>query len=143
MRLFRRAQDTKTSVIRREAVSSNGETGPMLVPAAPVSSRPVISEAVEPEQVFDGFEDSDVYLCKDRPAAVPLVREVTLFVHGWHNVEPGTLSWVFPSVTAAVAAARAMKNAVRWAIVAGRREASDDDLVDARAHGAVLIEQAG
>ena len=73
----------------------------------------------------------------------PLLEHVTLVVYGWHNVEPGTLSWVFPSVTAAVAAARAMKNAVRWAIVAGRREASDDDLIDARAHGAVLIEQAG
>jgi hypothetical protein len=72
----------------------------------------------------------------------PLLEQVTLVVYGWHNVEPGTLSWVFPSVGAAVAAARAMKNAVRWAIVAGRRrEASDDDLDDARAHGAVLIEE--
>ena len=51
----------------------------------------------------------------------PLLEHVTLVVYGWQNVEPGTLSWVFPSVGAAVAAARAMKNAVRWAIVAGRR----------------------
>src|SRR5262245_57950742 len=42
----------------------------------------------------------------------PLLEQVTLVVYGWHNVEPGTLSWVFPSVSAAVAAARAMKNAV-------------------------------
>jgi hypothetical protein len=73
----------------------------------------------------------------------PLLEQVTLVVYGWHNVEPGTLAWVFPSVGAAVSAARAMKNAVRWAIVAGRREASDADLVDARAHGAVLIEELG
>ena len=138
MRLFRRAQDTKTSVIRREAVSSNGETGPMLVPAAPVSSRPVISEAVEPEQVFDGFEDSDVYLCKDRPAAVPLVREVTLFVHGWHNVEPGLLSWTFQDMRSALDAVQRMKNAVAWCIVTG---SGWSDLDAARAGGAVLVEQ--
>lgn len=72
----------------------------------------------------------------------PLLEQVTLVVYGWHNVEPGTLAWVFPSVGAAVAAARAMKNAVRWAIVAGKRDASEaSDLDDARAHGAVLIEE--
>ncbi len=83
----------------------------------------------------------------------PLLEQVTLVVYGWKSVEPGTLSWVFPSVGAAVAAARAMTNAVRWAIVAGKRdEASDESpasvdmneaLDEARAKGAVLIEQAG
>jgi len=74
----------------------------------------------------------------------PLLEHVTLVVYGWHQVEPGTLAWVFPSVGAAVAAARAMKNAVKWAIVAGKRDAgADTDLDDARAHGAVLVEQAG
>ncbi len=76
----------------------------------------------------------------------PILEQVTLVVYGWKSVEPGTLSWVFPSVGAAVAAARAMKNAVRWAILAGRRSTSDDEdegLEQARAHGAVLIEQAG
>jgi hypothetical protein len=75
-----------------------------------------------------------------------LLEHVTLVVYGWKNVEPGTLSWVFPSVGAAVAAARAMKNAVKWAIVAGRRDSQasqEEDLDAARAHGAVLIEQAG
>ena len=91
---------------------------------------------------------------KARKPMNPLLDHVTLVVYGWKNVEPGTLSWVFPSVGAAVAAARAMKNAVRWAIVAGRRgeEANDDaeetseaedPLAEARAKGAVLIEQAG
>ena len=84
----------------------------------------------------------------------PLLEHVTLVVYGWKSVEPGTLSWVFPSVGAAVAAARAMTNAVRWAIVAGKRDsdASDESpaskdmneaLDEARAQGAVLIEQAG
>ena len=84
----------------------------------------------------------------------PLLDQVTLVVYGWKSVEPGTLSWVFPSVGAAVAAARAMKNAVRWAIVAGRRENDTEDaeaasaerdvaLDEARANGSVLIEQAG
>jgi hypothetical protein len=87
----------------------------------------------------------------------PLFEQVTLVVYGWKNVEPGTLSWVFPSVSAAVAAARAMTNAVRWAIVAGKRETTAGDgadevraqldakraLDEARARGAVLIEQAG
>jgi hypothetical protein len=138
MRLFRRAQDTKTSVIRREAVSSSGETGPMPVPAAPLSSRPTISQAVEPEQQFDGYEDSDVFLCKDRPKAVPLVREVTLFVHGWHNVEPGLLSWTFQDLRSALDAVQRMKNAVAWCIVTG---SGWSDLDAARAGGAVLVEQ--
>ena len=90
---------------------------------------------------------------KARGAMNPILEQVTLVVYGWQNVEPGTLSWVFPSVGAAVAAARAMKNAVRWAIVAGRRQndaadeeasAKEDDALDeARANGTVLIEQAG
>ncbi|MGO9000057.1 MAG: hypothetical protein ACLQVI_42565 [Polyangiaceae bacterium] len=93
---------------------------------------------------------------KARKAMNPLLDQVTLVVYGWKSVEPGTLSWVFPSVTAAVSAARAMKNAVRWAIVAGRREndsdegasvdgrsTQDDALDEARANGSVLIEQAG
>ena len=90
---------------------------------------------------------------KARKAMNPLLEQVTLVVYGWKSVEPGTLSWVFPSVGAAVAAARAMKNAVRWAIVAGKREnddaddeasaKQDDALDEARANGAVLVEQAG
>jgi hypothetical protein len=81
----------------------------------------------------------------------PLLQHVTLVVYGWQNVEPGTLSWVFPSVGAAVAAARAMKNAVRWAIVAGKRETPQPEdleetkvqLDELRANGTVLMEQAG
>ena len=59
------------------------------------------------------------------------IGEVTLVVYGWENVQPGTLSWVFPSFEAAMKAARALRNATRWAIMGG-----------ADATGAVLAEQA-
>lgn len=72
--------------------------------------------------------------------AKELIDQVTLVVYGWHNVQPGTLSWVFPSVTAAVSAARAMTNAVRWAIVRGRRSTQNLDVEAERASGLVLIE---
>lgn len=140
MRLFRRAHDTKTSVLRREAVSSGGDAASMPVPVAPPSSRPGGARSVEPEQVFDGFEDSDVFLCKDenRPKAVPTVREVTLFVHGWHNVQPGLLSWTFADLRSALDAVQRMKNAIAWCIVSG---SGWSDLDAARAGGAVLVEQ--
>jgi hypothetical protein len=74
-----------------------------------------------------------------RPAAAR-ASAVTLIVYGWEQVEPGPLAWVFPSFAAALIAVRAMKNAVRWAIVAGRREVHDVDVEQARAHGLVLAE---
>lgn len=73
-------------------------------------------------------------------SAADAVSQVTLVVYGWSNVEPGTLAWVFPSLAAAMSAAAAMKNAVRWAIVAGRRDQHDIDVEQARAHGLVLAE---
>lgn len=142
MRLFKRAaQDTKTSVIRREGVSSSADAGAVPIPAAPLSSRPTNkAPAVEPEAVYDGFEDSDVFLCKDRdrPAAVPMVREVTLFVHGWSQVEPGLLSWTFQDLRSALDAVQRMKNAIAWCIVSGT---GWDDLDNARASGKILVEQ--
>ena len=63
---------------------------------------------------------------------------MTLFVTGWHNVEPGPLSWPFPSMRAALDAVRKMKNAVEWSIALGRDYESLDD---ARARGMVVIEQ--
>lgn len=143
MRLFRRAQDTKTSVLRREAVSSGGQAAavPAAVPVPPPSSRSREREPSAPsEHVFDGSEDSDVFLCKDtnRPKSVPTVREVTLFVHGWHNVEPGLLSWTFADLRSALDAVQRMKNAIAWCIVSG---SGWSDLEAARAGGAVLVEQ--
>jgi hypothetical protein len=117
----------------------------MAIPAAPVS-RPAPASGgagfgAQPQEiVYDGTENSDVFLCKDeeRPPAVPKVREVTLFVHGWHNVEPGLLSWTFSDLRAALDAVQRMKNAIAWCIVSGE---GWSDLDAARAGGAVLVEQ--
>lgn len=67
---------------------------------------------------------------------------VTLVVYGWTAAEPGTLWWSFPSVGAALAAARAMRNAVLWAIVEGPPRGAIVDIVTARAAGSVILEQA-
>jgi hypothetical protein len=64
------------------------------------------------------------------PIAHREIGEVTLVVYGWHNVQPGTLSWVFPSFDAAMKAASALRNATQWAIMGGRD-----------ASGAVLAER--
>ena len=57
-------------------------------------------------------------------------------------MEPGTLSWVFPTLRAALAAASAMKNAVRWAILSGTHAPESEapfDVTTARASGHVLV----
>jgi hypothetical protein len=66
------------------------------------------------------------------------IEEVTLIVYGWENVQPGTLSWVFPSLRSALAAVRAMRNAVRWAVLNGIE--ADEDVESARENGRVLVE---
>lgn len=74
----------------------------------------------------------------------PLFKSVTLIVYGWEENQPGTLSWVFPSLRAAVRAVRAFRNAVRWLIVAGRRSVrvdSERDLVALRRQRLVLLEK--
>jgi hypothetical protein len=155
MRLFRRARDTKTSVIRREAVSANAEAAsvPLAPPSRPSSpvapvveqhstdARPTLAVPPSPPS-YERLDDSDVFLCKpDRKksaSAARVAREVTLFVHGWHNVEPGLLSWTFPSLRAALDAVQRMKNAIGWCVVSGT---GWRDLDAARANGAVLVEQ--
>lgn len=74
------------------------------------------------------------------PPAIEL-DPVTLVVYEWHNVQPGVLAWVFPSLNAAVSAARTMKNAVKWAILRGQRSVKATVDVEAeRARGVVLLE---
>ncbi len=71
------------------------------------------------------------------------IEEVTLIVYGWENVQPGTLSWVFPSLRSALGAVRAMRNAVRWAVLHGIVSDDDDaarDVESARESGLVLVE---
>jgi hypothetical protein len=66
---------------------------------------------------------------------------VTLIVYGWSENAPGTLAWVFPSVAAAKAAVRALRNAVRWLIVDGSRDVENDaDVEGLRARAFVLAE---
>jgi hypothetical protein len=68
---------------------------------------------------------------------------VTLVIYGWHESQPGTLAWVFPSMRAALQAVRAMRNAVRWLILKGGLP-FDGDAVDVEAlrrAGGVLLER--
>jgi hypothetical protein len=68
---------------------------------------------------------------------------VTLVIYGWHESQPGTLAWVFPSLRAALEAVHAMRNAIGWLIVRGKRAFSGDIDVDAlRRTGHVLVEHA-
>jgi hypothetical protein len=141
-----RSEDTLTKLTAVEPISGlacDGASGVYIVehdaPVVAVTPKRTQSEPPSARSRAASAQE------KARKAMNPLLDQVTLVVYGWKSVEPGTLSWVFPSVTAAVAAARAMKNAVKWAIVAGKREndSEDEALDEARASGAVLVEQAG
>lgn len=118
---------------------------PPLAPGTPAASADGPA-AVEPEG------DSDVFVVRrgslegppsaadsaeSLAAAAAAAEGVTLFVYGWDNVQPGPLSWAFPSLRAALLAVRTMRNAVEWCIVSGREPSIDA----ARAKGAILIEQ--
>jgi hypothetical protein len=83
------------------------------------------------------FIESGTFPTAQRRPMPTLPSEVTLVVYGWENVQPGTLAWVFPSLKAAITAARAMRNAVRWIIVAGQEVV---DIATARSSGFVLAE---
>jgi hypothetical protein len=66
-------------------------------------------------------------------------QAVTLVIYGWHESEPGTLAWVFPSVGAALRGVRAMRNAMRWLIVSGRRAFDREVDIDALRRTAVVL----
>lgn len=83
------------------------------------------------------FLESGTYRSATRRPMPTLPSEVTLVVYGWENVQPGTMAWVFPSLKAAIEAARALRNAVRWIVVAGEQAL---DIATARAGGFVLAE---
>jgi hypothetical protein len=66
---------------------------------------------------------------------------VTLVIYGWRESEPGTLSWVFPSLQAALRAVHAMRNAIAWLIVKGGLALDGEVDLDAlRRAGSVLVE---
>ena len=62
--------------------------------------------------------------------AKALAVPVTLIVYGWRENAPGTLSWVFPSFSAARTAVQALRNAARWLIVAGPTGVAAEEHVD-------------
>lgn len=108
----------------------------------------VLESTTRPGEAVAEDGDSDVFVCRRSSpelsademaaAAAAAAANVTLFVYGWENVEPGPLSWVFPSLRAALEAVRTMRNAVEWSICSG---ADWTDIDTARAKGAVLVEQ--
>ena len=69
-------------------------------------------------------------------SAFELQRKVTLCIYGWQNVQPGTLSWVFPSLETALRAAHTMRNALEWVVLDGPVPHSEIDW--ARRRGTVL-----
>jgi hypothetical protein len=73
--------------------------------------------------------------------AVNAALPVTLIVYGWRENAPGTLAWVFPSLSAARVAVRAFKNAARWLIVSGRRANDNVDVDEVRRTATVLVER--
>jgi len=89
-----------------------------------------LARAMETRPVAVVADDSPVSESGTYPVAHREISEVTLVVYGWENVQPGTLSWVFPSFDAAMKAASALRNATQWAIMGGRD-----------ASGAVLAER--
>lgn len=135
-----------------EAVDlSQTEEMPVLREVPPPYPPPADVVAVESTAGGQDEGDSDVYVVRrsspELPALSPealaaaaaAAEGVTLFVYGWDNVQPGPLSWAFPSLRAALLAVRTMRNAVEWCIVRGREPSIDA----ARAKGAILIEQNG
>lgn len=165
------AKSAKNSASRHATATSIAESAPMDAPLANealVEPNVVAGFHALERNLDDGLhdeearkDDSDIFVC-EIPASViaepsgrsPSTRpapsksqpprrvdpSVTLYVYGWHNVEPGPLSWAFPSLRAALDAVRTMRNAVQWCIVSGKGWTSVDD---ARAEGAVLVEQLG
>lgn len=89
-----------------------------------------------PPPALDAFHDPQAEELAQ--AAQAAAANVTLFVYGWDSVEPGPLSWVFPSLRAALDAVRTMRNAIEWSIVSGREHTT---IESARESGDVLVEQ--
>lgn len=147
---FRKARDTESSATRRTSVSVVEHAAPTMTEGALASERttnesllPYAEGEIQRQVGEEGHDDSDFFVCRRSgpPEAEAAANAgVTLFVYGWYSVQPGPLSWVFPSVRAALDAVRTMRNAVQWCICAGD---AWSDVDAARAEGAVLIEQLG
>ena len=165
MRIFGSKRISKTSAFRTTNVATHATAVAQAavmrareaegVEEAPIRALEVtdempIVESKRPGARSDASDEdgnSDVFVCRRSSpdysaeaaaATAAATQGVTLFVYGWESVEPGPLSWAFPSLRAALDAVKTMRNAVEWCIVAGSEWVSVDA---ARAKGAVLIEQ--
>ena len=68
---------------------------------------------------------------------------VTLVIYGWHESQPGTLAWVFPSLAAALSAVHALRNAMEWIIIEGHRIFDEEvDVPALRRAGGILLDHA-
>jgi len=133
----------KTSVVRRADDASIYDTPAMPHPVRSVPPAPASSPIQPLIQDSEPLENSDVFLCPRKAEAREASQGerdegVMLFVYGWNDVEPGPLSWAFPSLKTALDAVRKMKNAIGWSIVAGHEFTTVEA---ARAARAALIEQ--
>jgi hypothetical protein len=111
--------------------SKDGRVGMAKRPLGMQNLKRRLERAMETRNVLtvSSQDDSPVSESGTYPVAHREIGEVTLVVYGWHNVQPGTLSWVFPSFDAAMKAASALRNATQWAIMGGR-DASGDVLAE-------------
>ncbi len=143
---------------RSRLAGARASSPPSSPPLSPPSTRKLPHRGRKVETPVVGKDESGVRVAAlaetpphdiaaplpERPSVRAEIPEtdasVRLIVHGWHNVQPGTLSWVFPSVEGALRAVHAMRNAVRWAVVRGTNVL---DLRVARKRGAVLLEDDG
>src|SRR5262249_33786066 len=79
-----RAEEVAGGDLHDELLQSGIHASP-----TPLQRRKELMAAVGAEKKRDDLE-------LEAPARA--AREVSLIVYGWHNVEPGPLAWVFPSV---------------------------------------------
>jgi len=110
LRKFREQVMAKRMGMQKVKQRFGGHTPAALPAPAQVVAMPILAEIDA-----DAVNESGTYPTAERE----LAREVTLVVYGWQNVQPGTLSWVFPSFGAAMKAANALRNATQWAILDG------------------------
>src|SRR4051794_41183104 len=119
MRIFGRSKNAKAPAARRTSGAAAGSASsyafalsPVVSPVSPASPASP-AEHLAPLETLESLAhaddgNSDVFICRrsETPAGpspeAGIDPAVTLFVYGWENVEPGPLSWVFPSLRAAL-----------------------------------------
>ncbi len=127
-RKFRERVMTKRLGMQKLKQRFGGRTSAALKSIAAVAAEQLAAAKAVPMPILaeiDAVTESGTYPSAGHSAEPELAPagqaagEVTLVVYGWQNVQPGTLSWVFPSFGAAMKAANALRNATQWAILDG------------------------